>query len=196
MGRLAWAVYLWPGLPHVWKRGSWSGLLVAIGFTLLLNLALVSSLVWTELELPGVASRSYLWTVVTVIWIGSAGFSLGRNRRQAAVDETSTDADPFGQVLDQYLQQNWYEAERSLNHLLRRHPRDLDARLMLASVLRRAGRLDEAAGQLDRMSRMEGSRKWEHEIVHERQRLAQAIREANEDQRASDNSPGSEKVAA
>jgi hypothetical protein len=45
---------------------------------------------------------------------------------------------------------------------------------MLATVMRRTGRLEEAAGQLDTLCRFEGSEKWGLEIQQERQRLAEA----------------------
>jgi len=196
MGRMTWAVYLWPGLPQLWRRGAWSGLAVAVGFALLLNLALVSSLVWTELELLGSESRTYVWLAVAILWVGSAALGAASNRRRARTADGSTGGDCFGEVLDHYLQQNWYEAEHRLASLLRRKPTDVDARLMLATVMRHTGRLDEAAGQLDRLGRMEGSRKWEHEIAQQRRRLASAARQTNQEEPAAGDSPRGERVAA
>jgi hypothetical protein len=45
---------------------------------------------------------------------------------------------------------------------------------MLATLMRRTGRLDEAAGQLDTLSRFEGAEKWGLEIRQERERLTEA----------------------
>ena len=39
--------HIWPGFPHLWNRGSWAGLALAVGFTVLLNVLLVATLVWT-----------------------------------------------------------------------------------------------------------------------------------------------------
>ncbi len=36
----------WPGLPGLWYRGYASSLLVAFGFSILLNLAVISSFIW------------------------------------------------------------------------------------------------------------------------------------------------------
>jgi len=196
MGRMSWAVYGWPGLPHLWRRGAWSGLAVAVGFAVVLNLALVSSLVWTELELLGAASRGPMWLAVAILWIGSAVGSFGWDRRHPEADPAAREDDTFGEALDHYLQQNWYEAQRSLVRLLRRDPRDPDARLMLATVLRHSGRLDEATGQLDRLGRMEGSRKWEYEIDQQRERLVEAVRPTQDQDVAVDDSPEGEKLAA
>lgn len=43
---MPWAAYLWPGLPHLWIEGSWAGLLLAVAFTLLLNVLVLSTFVW------------------------------------------------------------------------------------------------------------------------------------------------------
>lgn len=196
MGRMAWAVYLWPGLPHLWKRGAWSGLAVAVGFALVLNLALVSSLVWTELEPLGTGNRIYVWLGVAIFWIGSATIgAIGDHRRDKIRKDADAD-DSFAEALDHYLQQNWHEAERCLVRLLRRDPRDVDARLMLATVLRRAGRIEESAGQLDRLGRMEGSRKWEHEIAQQRRWLAGAVGQFEQPQASANPSFDGERIAA
>ncbi|MBN2217385.1 MAG: tetratricopeptide repeat protein [Pirellulales bacterium] len=196
MGRMAWAVYLWPGLPYLWKRGAWSGLAVAVGFALALNLALVSSLVWTELEPLGAGNRIYVWLGVAIFWVGSAAIgAIGDHRRDKIREDADAD-DSFAEALDHYLQQNWHEAERCLVRLLRRDPRDVDARLMLATVLRRAGRIEESAGQLDRLGRMEGSRKWEHEIAQQRRWLAGAVGQFEQPQASANPSFDGERIAA
>ena len=69
---------------------------------------------------------------------------------------------------------DYYQAEHVLEGLLRRNLRDVDARLMLATLLRHTGRLDEAAGQLDTLARFEGAGKWELEMRRERELLAEA----------------------
>ena len=104
--------------------------------------------------------------------------------------------DTYGEVLEHYLQQNWYEAERLVAKLLRRNARDVDARLMLASVLRHTNRFDEAAGQLDRLGRIEGSRKWDREMRRERTLLAQAVAATAEDPAGQRDAPAEQKQAA
>ncbi|HBO45043.1 MAG TPA: hypothetical protein DD670_14160, partial [Planctomycetaceae bacterium] len=175
MGTMPWAVYLWPGLPGIWKRGDWSSFAVSVGFAVLLNLALIGTFVWTELEQAAMLNRTYVWLALFGVWLGSAALSFGWERRLAAKDASLAEDASFGEALDQYLQQNWYEAERTLARLLRRNPRDVDARLMLATVLRHTGRLEEASGELDRLDRIEGSRKWAVEIDQERHWLSEAI---------------------
>ncbi|MCR4413284.1 MAG: tetratricopeptide repeat protein [Thermoguttaceae bacterium] len=88
---------------------------------------------------------------------------------------------------------NWFEAECLLSRILKRNPRDLEARLMLATLLRHTGRRDEAARQLDRLERFEGSGKWVLEISRERQQL-QAAKSDEEDakQEAASPPPGAD----
>jgi len=58
------------------------------------------------------------------------------------------------------LKGDGYQAEQILEDLLRRNVRDLDARLLLATLLRRAGRVDDATRQLDTLACFEGADKW------------------------------------
>jgi tetratricopeptide (TPR) repeat protein len=172
MGRTPLGTYLWPGLPQLCRHGSWSALGVAVTFAALLNLALASSLLWSELLVPGL--RNGAWTAVVAVWACSAIISYRQDRRRPVAQESGRSEDGFCAALDHYLKGNWFEAEQILNGLLERNPRDLDARLMLAGLFRHAGRYDEAVRQLERLERFEGSQKWELEIRRERQLLEEA----------------------
>ncbi len=109
-----------------------------------------------------------------MVWAAAVGWSIGQCRRQAAVWGQVPENDPFAAALDHYLKGDYYQTEQILEGLLRRNVRDLEARLMLATLLRRTGRRDEAARQLDLLGRLEGAGKWEMEIEDERERLAEA----------------------
>ncbi len=172
MRRKRWAIYLWPGLCQLWLRGSWSALAVALAAAALLNLALLGSFGWTELVSGGVLRA--LWLMLGAAWVGWAAMSLVGSRRQRNCDPADPAGDAFEKALEHYLKGNWFQAERLLSHLLRRSERDLEARLMLAALLRHTGRLEEAGTQLDLLTRFEGARKWEWEIRRERELLSQS----------------------
>lgn len=172
MGRMPRATYLWPGLPQICRFGSWPGLGLAIGFAVLLNLALAGTVLWDGLFTPG--ARKLIWAAVAITWIGSA--AAARWRREAAPCDPQ--GDPYLRALEQYLKGNWFEAEQILSRLLDRNPRDLEARLMLATVFRHTGRRQEAADHLDRLEGLEGSGKWALEIARERRFLAEILVEA------------------
>ena len=172
MRRMPWTLYLWPGLPQIWMHGNWSGLVLALGAAGLLDVLLLVSFGWTELI--GQNLRNSLWAILVVAWIAAIVWSKKQCRRQAVVASPEREEDSFHQALDHYLKGDNYQAEQILEGLLRRNIRDLDARLMLATLLRRAGRLDEATRHLDTLVRFEGAEKWELEIQEERELLSEA----------------------
>jgi hypothetical protein len=174
MVRTPWKLCLWPGLPHLWQRGAWLGLLVAIGFAVALNLLLLASFVWVELLSPG--SLRLAWMGAAFVWIVSAGwsawFGVGATPRQVATSEAM-----FREALSEYIQENWFEAERILGRLLERDARDVEARLLLATLLRHGKRYEEALEQLARLELLCDAQRWAREIALERQWLAEAMTE-------------------
>jgi thioredoxin-like negative regulator of GroEL len=86
--------------------------------------------------------------------------------------------DGFPDAIQLYLKGDYYRAEGVLQRLIAMDTGDADARLMLATLLRHAGRCDEAVGQLDALSLVDGAEKWQLEIARERQRLADAKTQA------------------
>jgi tetratricopeptide (TPR) repeat protein len=143
-----------------------------LGTAVGLDLLVLGSFGWSELIAPGL--RSGLWVGFAVFWIGAAVWSAKQCRRRAAADETNPGETGFSEALDHYLKGDYYQAEHVLEELLRRNLRDVDARLMLATLLRHTGRLDEAMRQLDTLVRLEGAGKWQWEIDRERELLAEA----------------------
>lgn len=172
MRRTPWATYCWPGLPEVWAYGSWSALALAVSMGFLLNLALLGTFGWDEMFAPGF--RKVLWGVVSAGWGLSALLAWVRGGHAETEHVPAPEADTFGEAQVHYLRGDWYRAERLLIGLLQRDVRDVDARMMLASVYRHTGRHQEARHQLDQLDRYEGSRKWELEIGRERDLLDEA----------------------
>jgi len=175
MRRTPWTTYAWPGLPQLWSNGSWSGLALAVVAAVLLDLLLLASFGWSELI--DFRVRNALWLAFGVAWVVAVVWSVRQSRRRAADERLGPRRDVFSDAQEYYLRGDDYQAERILESLLRQNIRDVDARLMLATLLRRAGRIDEALRQLDTLARFEGAEKWELEILDERQLLAEAKRE-------------------
>jgi hypothetical protein len=167
---------LWPGLPQLWLVGARSGLALAIGFAALLDLLLLTSLLWTE-WVEG-AFRVAGWTAVAVLW--SVSIVTGRRWSQDHLSNTARprEEDLFPRALGEYLKGNWYEAEAACKNLLRRVSGDVQARLLLATLLRRTQRWPEAREQLAMLSRLEAAASWEFEIADELERLAEAEEQA------------------
>jgi len=88
--------------------------------------------------------------------------------------------DPYPAILDSYLSGNLHETVVSLRRHLARFPRDVDARMLLATALRRLKKFDEAEAELGKLSDCDYSRKWVLEILRESQLIKRAM-EASEE---------------
>ncbi|HET6880193.1 MAG TPA: tetratricopeptide repeat protein [Pirellulales bacterium] len=170
--RVRWILCLWPGLPQLWLAGAWSGLALAVGFASLLDLLLLTTLLWTEWVEP--AFRFAGWTAVTVLWSVSIVTGWRWSSERLHQRRTSREQDLFPRALGEYLRGNWYEAEAACKNMLRRVPGDVQARLLLAGLLRRTRRWPEAHEQLAALKKLEASAAWEFEIADEEQRLSDA----------------------
>lgn len=199
--RLHWCAYLWPGLPQVWLRGSWVGLVLAVGFTAIANVLLAATLVWDE------------WLPVRGRWIGLGGLAViwivawieGRAewRRLIATWKEGAEAadsrsDPvreqgYREAQTAYLAGDWVSAERRLLELLRYDARDAEARLLLATLWRHENRHNAALEQLAILERLETAASWGFEIAAERERMIAASVETDQSERidpANSQSPG------
>lgn len=170
MRRMPRTACCWPGLPALWYDGAWRGLALAIGFALAIDLLLMVSLVWVEWW--------SLWTVrlgwgaAAVVWLAAA--TLARRRQLPDLEllgQTAPD-DLFPRALDEYLLGNAFEAEAILIGVLRQSPRDVESRLLLATLLRHGKRHAEACEQLDALDKLDGAERWRTEIDAERRFLA------------------------
>jgi hypothetical protein len=172
MQKKPWAIYVWPGLPQIWTRGSWSALGVAVIAAALLSAMIVCSFGWSELIVPGM--RNILWLSLAIMWGISAIVSAVKLRRQVDTNKTRSSEDLFTLAIEAYLKGDYYQGERLLCELLDKDARDLEARLLLATLLRHTGRFEEAWRQLDQLLCFDGAEKWELEIQAERERLTEA----------------------
>lgn len=171
MSRMPRATYLWPGLPQLWHSGLWSGLLLAVGFAALLNLLVLASFVWIELLSP--LALRLGWLAVGTLWCVSVVISTLSGPRSRRWRGKSPAEVLFREALDEYLQGNWFESERILDRLLRLHPRDVEARLMRATLYRHTRRYSEALAELTNLERFRDAQAWALEIESERQWIAQ-----------------------
>jgi len=170
MRRMPWTTYLWPGLPQLWFLGQWSGLALAVGFGVLLNLLVLASFVWAELLRP--FDLRLGWTMVGLLWSGSAVVSAWRGTGRPAARASISAEGLFRQAQSEYLQENWFEAEKILRRLLERAPRDVEARLLLATLLRHNRRWQEASNELNRLELLRDAGLWLPEIAAERRWIA------------------------
>jgi hypothetical protein len=160
------ALQLWPGLPGLWMHGRWSSLVLAAGFALLLNLALAGTFLWPDLWEWQINAAA--WPILAIVW----AVSFWHSRRASfepdfSAPAASPDADLFIQAQTEYLKGNWDTTRRLLTQRLTAAPRDLESRLLLATMLRRTGSSEPARHQLQSLQRLDGSAFWQREIDHE-----------------------------
>ncbi len=195
----------WPGLARLWLRGHGVSLVIAVGFSILLNLALVATFQWPELL--GGTFRIIAWPIIIVS--GVISFFVSQHMiptwasppRMTAEEERdefsrkSSESTPcpiseepadivvgepsglssdtlFNRVQHEYLKGHWNEAETLLNRRIEIAQRDVEARLMLATLLRHTRRPDEATKQLKAIERLDDSIHWRFEIDRERQLIS------------------------
>ncbi len=160
---------LWPGLPWAWLRGSRAGLVLAVAFAICLDMAVVTTWIWTEFVDLRVTLG--IWTAAAVIWLVTTVSAVAAfpppltSRRDAATERLFVDA------RDAYLARDWLTAETKLQTLLSITPTDGEAQLLFATLLRRAGRLTEAKTSLEKLARSDAGLPWRHAIGRELQCL-------------------------
>lgn len=166
---------LWPGLAASWLRGSYSALAAAIAFGVLLNFVITATFVWPNLggqELPAGLVPITGWLLVLWLWVGG----ITQQRRMLLTWETPPLNDGseklFRQAQTEYLQGQWVAAERLLTELLKVRPADVEGRLLLATVLRRTKRPEDAARELTKLEELPAAGYWYREIADERRQLA------------------------
>jgi hypothetical protein len=166
--RWSWLLHLWPGLGRLWYRGELSGLTLALLFCVLFNFAVATSFVWTELVTNEV--RAALWITVAFLWIGSLVAGATRGTRNWHAPNARAE-DLFLAANGEYLRGCFGESAAILERMIRRNPRDVEARLLLATIRRQENRWEEAKVQLRYLQRVEAAASWRWEIEHEWSRI-------------------------
>lgn len=167
---------LWPGFGRAWLAGQWPALLLAIGFSAALNVALVMTVRSGDHLGRGwwIVGTGTAWVLVLGLWslgywhlpAGSSMVASVSNAKDQAADADSE----FRQAQHEYLKGHWLEAELLVGQRLSSKPDDVEARLLLASIQRRTRRFAESGQTLMRLSAAEQAAKWRFEIETE-QRL-------------------------
>jgi hypothetical protein len=179
---------LWPGLPELWIAGTWRGFATALGFALLLDGVLLTGLIWDEAIGPG--TQTLLRLSLAIAWmvglLANRRFRAARARLAANATIGGAAGDLFPEALAEYLQGNWFVAEQKCRDLIRRKKDDVEARLLLATLLRHVDRRDEARQELKLLEKFDAAAAWQFEIEQERLLLEQAEEDAAEETDATD----------
>jgi len=156
------ALSFWPGMPQIWSGQDFLGLLLGIGFALVLNLALLARSVWTEWLTTG---WSELLVILTVgYWLACFGYTLWwvwlchPERHRAEIDRLFREATEF------YLQGLWNDARKRYERILTIDETDADALMQLGTLYIRVDQPMLARRAFRRCLELEGGSKWRWEI--------------------------------
>lgn len=160
----------WPGLPKIWQSGDRTALVIAVAFAVALNVSIASYGIWPHM-LP--EPVRWIWTLaVAAFW----GLSLASRNiddaKRVAPAEKEWDRGLFIEAQGEYLKGHWFEAEEMLLRLIRTDPTDDAARMMLASVYRRAGQAEKGLQQLEAIQHRQV---WDLEIRQEQAQLCRLV---------------------
>ncbi len=161
-------VSLWPGGLWLVQYGAASGFWLASGFAVLLNGAIYCQ--WIAPDNAAGPVRIPLWIALGAYWVWAKHWERRRWEQAIVLADEGAD-DLLRKAQRAFLKRDWSEAERLLRCVLAMMADDIEARLLLASVLRRAGRQAEAWRQLRRAEQTVGSTRWQWEIHREYQLL-------------------------
>ena len=165
MSAARWMSCLWPGLPQLWRQGSWAGLAAALSWGLLANWLLAATFVWTEVAHPRLTQVG--WTMLALTWVAGIVLAARWNWRIDARADGQLSTDLLCEAQIEYLRGNWLVAEAHLADILASDSTDVEAQLMLVSLYRHTGRKSKAGEHLRWLERLAASRPWAHEIETE-----------------------------
>ncbi len=168
---------VWPGLPWLWLRGSMAGLVLATAFAITLDVAIVTTFIWPGLvELPLTIG---CWTAAGLVWLASTVSALAAFPA-ALASPSPAEVDPlFIRARDAYLARDWLTAEIRLREVLDASPTDGEAQLLLGTLLRRVGRLEEARAALEKLAASDSGIPWRQAIAAEQRRVAAARKDGS-----------------
>jgi len=143
---------------------------------------LLATLVYREwlssnVRLTGLGVLVVVWLLAW--WQNRGERLLGRVDTTAEQSHEGPGSDPlaeqkeelFREAQQRYLENDWVATEQLLLKLLKQDARDVESRLMLATLWRHQGRGKEALRQLDRLERLEAAGSWKYEIAAEREAI-------------------------
>jgi hypothetical protein len=140
------------------------GLVLAMAFAVVLDVAILTTWVWAEFIDLQVSVG--IWTAAAVIWLVATVSAIVSFPPPIPARDAAADA-AFVKARDAYLARDWLAAEKKLRALLVMSPTDGEAQLLLATMLRRVGRTAEAKTALEKLSRSDSGAAWQAAIARE-----------------------------
>lgn len=147
-------------------------------------MAIISTFIWTGI-FADPTFVAIAWPVILTIWAATAWIgiqnlpdvmSVKSRDGQTVLDSSDT---LFLDARGEYLKGNWETAQRLLLTQLSQTPRDVESRLLLATLYRHTRQFESAYQQLETLEMFDESATWESEIQRERKLLELIIEHEN-----------------
>lgn len=166
-----------PGLAPAWLLGYPLALLELLAFTLLFNSLLIATWIWPNWSPVWVVRGG--WGLCLTFWLVSALHAWWRLPKWLGRTPRIPQVDHFLQAQAEYLQGHWFEAEALVTKRLTECPGDSEAALLLAGILRRTKRFQQASTCLMQLRLRESAVPWLVEIEREQELLRQETEESD-----------------
>lgn len=171
--RIKW-IGCWPGLAKLWYRGDVVSVLFVSLYGIALNVALLATFYWEAWLTP--------WTL-RGLWVGLAASSIFSlihvSMRWAGIlglEKSSHDHEGwFREAQESYLRGDYFEAEAVLQRIFSSGQADVEAALLMVSILRRTRRWVQALYCIDRLLLLEKASVWSLELHQERRKIQLAM---------------------
>lgn len=160
--RIPLPTYLWPGLPQLTQRGTWTALFWAMATAFLADGVIITRYIWPE-------TFDKFWDNVILgcflgVYVVGCLVSFQIEKARSASSQKSKE-DIFPEAQKRYLEGKYFEAEQALVKLLNATPEDIAARMLLIDLLVVNRRLEEAAQQLQQTIEFSEAQAWKWELI-------------------------------
>jgi thioredoxin-like negative regulator of GroEL len=91
----------------------------------------------------------------------------------------------FLDARNQYFKGNWFESEAIINQILTESPHDIEARLLLITLLRHTNRIEKALVQITDIQKWDNVKQWDFEIKRELELLESKLTSQNKNDSSS-----------
>ncbi len=176
------ASYFWPGFRKAWDQTDQQSAMMAILYAWTAIFVALNMFYWPQWYPSWLVNIACAALVVTSLVYGVRGVLFGDSlsKPQLSVDQLADAERSFQMAQECYLQGAYFEAEQFLLKNLANDDSDIESALLLASVLRRSGRYQEAQDTLCQLQLKDRSARWTAEILVEKEKVLRSKRQSGD----------------
>ena len=168
------AAMLWPGVPQLWLRGEVRGLLHAAWFACLFNGVWLATVAWPDLLGPWTLRAC--WFVVIGASIFAAIWAMRHWQAWEAGNMVTEEGEAqFEEAQTHYLSGDYFEAEAALHRIFTSGKQDVEAAILMVSILRRTKRYAQALYCIEKLLLLDNAMPWHRELLQEQGRVRRLL---------------------